>query len=170
MKWRGERLGVDSPHHLNMGKVDMHPKETITGDLKTAMKAGDTQRREVLRLLLAAFKQAEVDRQVELSESDAIDILSSEAKKRREAIEEMDRAGRADLADKERYELGVIEAYLPQQLSREEIEALAREVIQQVGATSPKDTGQVMKALMPQVKGQADGKLVSAVVQDLLRQ
>ena len=87
----------------------MHPKEAITGDLKTAMKAGDTQRREVLRLLLAAFKQVEVDRRMELSESDAIDILVSEAKKRREAIEEMDRAGRTDLADKERYELGGIE-------------------------------------------------------------
>ncbi len=148
----------------------MHPKDAITSDLKTAMKAGDTRRREALRLLLAAFKQVEVDRRIELSESDAIDILMSEAKKRREAIEEMDRAGRAELADQERYELEVITAYLPKQLSHEEIEALAREVIQEVGATSPKDTGAVMKALMPRVRGQADGKLVSAIVQGLLGQ
>jgi uncharacterized protein YqeY len=93
----------------------------------------------------------------------------SEAKRRREAIEEMENAGRADLAAQERYELSVTEEYLPKQLTREEIEQLAREAIQEVGATTPKDTGNVMKALMPRVKGQADGKLVNAVVQDLLR-
>lgn len=147
----------------------MHPKTRIQDDLKVAMKSGDVQRREALRLLMAAFKQVEVDKRIELSESDAIDILMSEAKRRREAIEEMENAGRADLAAQERYELSVTEEYLPKQLTREEIEVFAREAIQEVGATTPKDTGNVMKALMPRVKGQADGKLVSAVVQDLLR-
>lgn len=147
----------------------MHPKTRIQDDLKAAMKLGDVQRREALRLLMAAFKQVEVDKRIELSESDAIDILMFEAKRRREAIEEMENAGRADLAAQERYELSVTEAYLPKQLSREEIEKLAREAILEVGATTPKDTGNVMKALMPRVKGQADGKLVNAVVQDLLR-
>lgn len=147
----------------------MHPKTRIQDDLKAAMKSGDVQRREALRLLMAAFKQVEVDKRIELSESDAIDILMSEAKRRREAIEEMENAGRADLAAQERYELSVTEEYLPKQLTREEIEVFAREAIQEVGATTPKDTGNVMKALMPRVKGQADGKLVSAVVQDLLR-
>ncbi|NLX09780.1 MAG: GatB/YqeY domain-containing protein [Chloroflexi bacterium] len=147
----------------------MHPKERIQQDLKDAMKAGNNQRREALRLLLAAFKQVEVDRRIELSEADAIDILMSEAKQRREAIEEMIKAGRPELAQQEQYELSVIEEYLPAQLDRAEIERLAREAIQETGATSPKDMGNVMKVLMPRLKGQADGKLVSSVVQDLLR-
>lgn len=146
----------------------MHPKERIQQDLTAAMKSGDTQRREVLRLLMAAFKQVEVDRRIELTENDVQDILMTEAKKRREAIEEMESAGRVELAAQEQYELGVIETYLPEQLSREEIEALAREAIQEVGATTPKDMGQVMRVLMPRLKGQADGKQVNAVVRELL--
>jgi uncharacterized protein YqeY len=158
------------PTIIRKEKDTMHPKEKIQQDLKTAMKAGDTERRHVLRLLMAAFKQVEVDKRIELSESDVVDILSTEAKKRREAIEEMDQAGRDKLAKQERYELSVIEEYLPQQLSREEIEQLAREVIQEIGATTPKDMGMVMKNLMPRLKGQADGKQVNAVVKDLLSQ
>lgn len=146
----------------------MHPKAQIQEDLKTAMKAGDTRRREVLRLLMAAFKQVEVDRRVELTAEDALGVLMSEAKKRRESIEEMQRAGREALAEQEAYELEVIESYLPRQLSREELSALIREVIVEVGAAGPKDIGNVMKALMPRVKGQADGKLVNALVKELL--
>lgn len=146
----------------------MHPKDQIQEDLKTAMKSGDTRRREVLRLLMAAFKQVEVDRQMELSESDAVGVLMNEARKRRESIEEMDRAGRVDLAEQERYELGVIETYLPRQLSHDEVVQLAREAILEVGATNPKDMGRVMQVLMPRVKGQADGKLVNTIVRDLL--
>lgn len=147
----------------------MHPKEKIQEDLKAAMRSGDTQRREALRLLMAAFKQVEVDRRITLSESDALAVLMSEAKRRREAIDEMDKAGRSDLADQERYELAVTEEYLPKQISREEIEELAKQAIQEVGATTPKDIGNVMKVLMPRLKGQADGKQVNAIVQDLLR-
>jgi len=148
----------------------MHPKEQIQTDLKEAMRAGDTRRREVLRLLLAAFKQVEVDRQIELSEADALGVLMGEAKKRREAIAEMTAAGRDELAAQERYELEIIESYLPRQLDRAELEAMAREVIAQVGATSPKDMGLVMKELMARVKGQADGKVVNAIVRELLGQ
>lgn len=146
----------------------MNPKEQIQQDLKEAMKSGDTRRREVLRLMMAAFKQVEVDKRIQLSDDDSISVLMTEAKKRRESIEEMDRAGRAALAEQERYELGVIEAYLPQQLSRAEIEDLVRAAIQESGATTPKDMGKVMQVLMPRVKGKADGKLVNAVVKDLL--
>lgn len=148
----------------------MHPKEQIQTDLKEAMRAGDTRRREVLRLLLAAFKQVEVDRQIELSEADALSVLMGEAKKRREAIAEMTAAGRDELAAQERYELEIIESYLPRQLDRAELETMAREVIAQVGATSPKDVGPVMKELMARVKGQADGKVVNAIVRELLGQ
>jgi uncharacterized protein YqeY len=146
----------------------MHPKEQIQQNLKEAMKSGDTRRREVLRLMMAAFKQVEVDQRKDLSEDDMISILTSEAKKRREAIEEMEKAGRSELAEQEKYELGVIEEYLPRQLSREEIEKLVREAVQEVGATTPKDMGKVMKVLMPRVRGQADGKLVNSIVMEIL--
>ncbi len=146
----------------------MHPKEQIQADLKVAMRAGDTRRREVLRLLMAAFKQVEVDRRIELSESDALGILMSEAKKRREAIAEMSGAGRTELAAQEQYELELIESYLPRQLERAELEPIVREAIAEVGATTPKDMGQVMKVVMARVKGQADGKLVNTIVRELL--
>ena len=146
----------------------MHPKEQILQDLKTAMKSGDTKRREALRLLTAAFKQVEVDQRKVLTESDAISILTSEAKKRREAIEEAEKAGRVELGEQEKYELALIEAYLPQQLSRAEIEKLVREAVQEVGATTPKDMGKVMKVLMPRLQGQADGKLVNTIVKEVL--
>jgi len=147
----------------------MHPKQQIQQDLKDAMRSGDARRRAALRLLMAAFQQVEVDRRIELSAGDALAILQAEAKKRRETIDEAQRAGRGALAEQEQYELGLIEAYLPRQLSRDEIEALVREAIRESGAASPKDMGQVMRVLMPRLKGQADGRLVNEVVRDLLR-
>ncbi|MCL4237786.1 MAG: GatB/YqeY domain-containing protein [Anaerolineae bacterium] len=146
----------------------MHPKEQIQADLKDAMRAGDARRRETLRLLMAAFKQVEVDRRVELSEEDALGILMGEAKKRREAIVEMSGAGRVELAAQEQYELDLIETYLPRQLDRAELEPIVREAIAEVGVTTLKDMGQVMKVVMARVKGQADGKLVNAIVRELL--
>jgi uncharacterized protein YqeY len=146
----------------------MHPKDQILQDLKDAMRSGDTRRREALRLLTAAFKQVEVDQRKELTEDDVIGILTSEAKKRREAIEEAEKAGRADLAAQEEYELALIQTYLPQQLSRAEIEKLVREAVREVGATTPKDMGKVMKVLMPRLQGRADGKLVNTIVKEVL--
>ena len=146
----------------------MHPKEQLQQDLKTAMKAKETRRREVLRLLMAALKQIEVDEQKELSAEEVQGVLMSEAKKRREAIEEAKSAGRSEMAEQEEYELAVIETYLPKQLDRSEIESIAQEVIAEVGATTPKDMGNVMRVIMPRLKGQADGKLVNNVVRDLL--
>ena len=145
-----------------------HPKEAITAAIKEAMKAKDSQRRDVLRVLSSALKQVEIDKQTELSEEDALAILQKEAKTRRENVEEMAKAGREDLAEQERYELTVIEGFLPQQMTREEIEAQAKQVIAEVGAETPKDMGKVMGKLQPQVKGRADGKLVSQVVKELL--
>ncbi len=148
------------------GKVD--PKQHIQDDLKTAMKSGDTRRRDILRLLMAAFKQVEVDKRITLTADDALGILMTEAKQRRESIAEIISAGRDDLVDQQQYELDVIESYLPRQISRDEIAALARDAIQEVGATTPKDMGKVMQVLMPKLKGQADGKVVNAVVRELL--
>ena len=146
----------------------MDPKEQLQQDLKAAMRAKDSRRREVIRMLLAALKQVEIDKRTELTPEDALGILMSEAKKRRESIEEMESAGRTELAQQEQYELSLIEGYLPRQLGREEIETFAREAISEVGATTPKDMGNVMRVLMPRIKGQADGKLVNAVVRELL--
>jgi hypothetical protein len=146
----------------------MNPKEQIQQDLKAAMKSGDTRRREALRLLMAAFKQVEVDKRIELSADDVLTILMAEAKKRRESVDEMTRAGRAALAEQEQYELTLIESYLPQQISREKVEELARAAIKEVGATTPKEMGKVMQVLMPRLKGQADGKLVNTIVRELL--
>jgi uncharacterized protein YqeY len=147
----------------------MHPKDQIQEDLKAAMKAGDTERRRVLRQLMAAFKQVEKDEQKALSPEDAVGVLQSEAKKWREEIDELEKSGRSEAVEEKGRELAIVMAYLPKQLSREEITTLAQEVIDEVGATTPRDMGNVMKALMPRVKGQADGRLVNEIVRDLLR-
>lgn len=143
-------------------------KERLQEDLKAAMKSGDVQRRDALRLLTSAVKQEEVDSQKTLTDEDMIALLMREAKKRRDSIEEAQRLGRADTLAKEQFELSLIESYLPQQLTREELEAEVRRAIEESGAKSAKEMGNVMKILMPRVKGRADGKLVNEVVKALL--
>ncbi len=146
----------------------MHPKTKILEDLKAAMKSGDTQRKNALRMLSAAIKQVEIDSRADLSEEQVHGILMTEAKKRRDSIEEARKVGRSDIADHEQMELGLIESYLPQQLTRAELEAEAQKAIAESGAKSAKEMGSVMKVLMPRVKGRADGKLVNEVVKSLL--
>ncbi len=146
----------------------MHPKEQLQADLKAAMKSGDTQRKDALRFVMAAIKQVEIDSRTQLTEEQTYAVLASEAKKRRDSLTEMRKAGRNDLADQEQMELTLIESYLPQQLSREELEVEARKAIEETGARTAKDVGNVMKVLMPRVKGRADGKLVNEVVRTLL--
>jgi uncharacterized protein YqeY len=145
------------------------PKDKLNEDLKTAMKGGDTTRKDAIRYILSAIKQVEIDTRETLTDDRVYGILQNEAKKRRDSITESQKAGRADLVAKDEYELKLIESYLPQQLTREEIEKEARAMIAEVGATSPKDTGSVMKVLLPRVKGRADGKLVNEVVSTLLK-
>lgn len=143
-------------------------KQTIADALKTAMKEKDALTRDVLRTINAAIKQVEVDERKTLSSAEVLDVLVREVKKRKDTIAELEAAGREDLLVEERAQLGVIERFLPQQLSREEVEAIVRETIAEVGATNPKEMGKVMGALMPKVKGKADGKLVNEVVRELL--
>lgn len=143
-------------------------KAKLQAALKDAMAHKDSARRDTLRLLMSALKQVEVDERKELTSDDVAGILQKEAKKRRESIEEMEKAGRAALAENEQRELAIIEEFLPKQLSREEVAALARDAIAQSGATSAKEMGKVMAVLMPKVKGLADGKLVTDVVRELL--
>ncbi|MDE2774867.1 MAG: GatB/YqeY domain-containing protein [Chloroflexota bacterium] len=143
-------------------------KHELQNALKIAMKAKDRERRDAIRLLQSAIKQAEIDGRSELDDDAILDILRREAKKRRETISELERAGRSGDADSERFELAVTEAFLPRQLSSDELKPIVQGAIAEVGATSPKEMGQVMRAVMPKVRGLADGKTVNAIVRELL--
>jgi uncharacterized protein YqeY len=144
-------------------------KEQLRLDMADAMRTGDNEKRDTLRLLLAAIKQVEVDEQQSLDDAGVQTVLAKQAKQRRESIADYERAGRADIADREIAELVIIESYLPQMMSREEITEIANRTIADLGADGPKDTGRVMGSLMPQVKGKADGRLVSEIVRELLQ-
>ncbi len=146
----------------------MSLKEQFSADLKDAMRQRDDRRRDVLRFTLAAFHNAEIAARKELSDDDALAVLSKEGKRRQESIEEFRKAGRQDLVDKEEAELVILSPYLPQQLSRDEIIASVREVIAQTGASGPKDFAKVMPAVMQQLRGRADGRAVNEMVRELL--
>jgi uncharacterized protein YqeY len=143
--------------------------EKIDSDLKTAMKNKDEIRLMVLRMLKSDLKYKAIDTGDDLSEEDTIAVLSSAAKKRGEAIEEYRRGGREDLAQKEQAEYEIIKEYLPEQLSEVELKELIKNAISETGAVSIKDLGTVMKALMPKVRGRADGKTVNIVVRSVLQ-
>lgn len=143
-------------------------QERIHADLLEATRRGDVVTRETLRLLRSAIRYAEVERGRQLDEAEIYEVITRQIRQRRESIAEFEKGGRPDLAAKERSELEVLERYLPAQLTREEIVELARQVIAEVGAGGPRDVGKVMGRLMPRLRGRADGRLVSAVVQELL--
>lgn len=146
----------------------MDPKEQLNIALKEAMKNKDNLRRDVIRMTLNAIKQVEVDAQKTLTPEEVVEVIQKEAKKRRDTIAELEKAGRIENLEQERQELVIVESFLPQQLTKEELSAIARAVIQEVGATTAADMGKIMGALMPKVKGRADGKLVNQVVRELL--
>jgi uncharacterized protein YqeY len=145
-------------------------KDTITTDLATAMKARDQVAVETLRVLNAAIRNFEIDKQEsdEATDEEIVVIIQKEAKKRREAIELYKQGNRDDLVKQESYELETLQKYLPEQLSNETIEQLVKKAIEQTGASSPQDMGKVMGALMPKVKGKADGKVVNQIVRTVL--
>ena len=143
-------------------------KAKLQQDLKEALRARDERRKAVIRMCLAAIQLAEVEQGGELDEASLIAVLQKEARRRRETIEELRGADRPDRLADEEAELAILESYLPRMLTREEIAAEARAVIAQVGASSPRDMGAVMRVLMPQMKGRADGRLVNEVVRELL--
>lgn len=144
-------------------------REQLRSDLRDAMRAKDAPRRNTIRMVEAAIKNAEIDKRgAELAESDILAILQRQVKQRRESIEQFEKGGRDDLAEVERVEIAIIEQYLPRQLTRSEVEARARAVIEQVGASGPGDRGKVMGLLMRELRGEADGSLVNAVVGALL--
>ncbi len=145
-------------------------KQQLQDDLKSAMRERDDVRKRTLRMALTEIRIKEVEVRGELTDADVLAVLQKEAKQRRETLAELDQVDRPELTASEQAELEILEEYLPQQLSREEIEDLARQVIVDVNAEGPRDMGQVMRTLMPQVKGRADGKLVNQVVRELLSQ
>jgi len=142
--------------------------DKLTNDMKAAMKAGEKDRLSTIRLLRGYIKNASIDRQKELNESEEIAVLQSAAKKRRESIQAYSDAGRDDLVAKETAELEVIQSYLPQPLSQEEIEKIIDSAIAQVGATTMQDLGKVMPVAIQMAKGRADGKTINAIVRKKL--
>lgn len=146
----------------------MSLKDKLTEDLKQTIRQRNELGRSTLRLVMAAIKNAEIEKRRELGEGELLAIIAKEARQRRESIAQFEKGGRQDLADREKAELQILVAYLPEQLSREEIEAQARQIIEETGAASLAQMGQVMRRLMPLMQGKADGKLVNQVVKEFL--
>ena len=152
----------------------MPVKEQILNDIKSAMKARDQLRLDTLRMVKAKIQEKEVElrgkkgRDHVLEDEDILQVLTTAAKQRRDSIESFRAGGREELAAKEEKELAIIQEYLPQQLSDEDLQRFVKEAVEETGAESPKDMGKVMKAVMPKVKGQADGKRINAAVRALL--
>jgi uncharacterized protein len=138
--------------------------EQLQADMKDAMRSGDAQRRDTLRMAIAAVQGAEKEKRQPLSDEEALAVLTRQVKTRRESVKAFRDAGRDDLADKEAAEIEILSPYLPEQLDEAAVAALVAEVIATTGATSPRDMGRVMGALMPRVKGRADGTLVGRIV------
>jgi uncharacterized protein YqeY len=143
-------------------------REKIDADTKGALKSGAKDKVSTLRMLNAALKNKQIDKRRPLTEEEVIETVRSLIKQRKDSIEQFAKGGRQDLVDKETAEVAVLETYLPQQLAREELEAMVRDAISQTGAQGARDMGKVMKALIPMVGGRADGKLVSELVKNAL--
>lgn len=148
----------------------MSLKQQITEDMKNAMRAKDAARLGAIRLLLAAMKQREVDERIELSDSDVISIIDKMIKQRRDSITQFEAAGRQELADAEKFEIGVLQAYMPQAMTEAEVTAAVDEAIAASGAKSPQEMGKVIGLLKPKLAGRADMGKVSALVKARLSQ
>ena len=143
-------------------------RDKIDADTKDALKSGAKDKVSTLRMLNAALKNKQIDKRRPLTEEEVIETVRLLIKQRKDSIEQFAKGGRQDLVDKETAEVAVLEAYLPQQLAREELEVMVRDAISQTGAQGARDMGKVMKALIPLVGGRADGKLVSELVKNAL--
>ena len=146
----------------------MSLKARIQDDVKNAMRSRDRASLAALRLITAAIKQKEVDERIELNDEQVLAVLDKMVKQRRESLEQFEKAGREDLAEKERFELSLIQDYLPEPLGEDELAALIQSTIDGLGASSIRDMGQVMNALRGQVQGRADMKAVSQAVKQQL--
>ncbi len=143
-------------------------KAKLSDDLKQAMKSGDTVKRGTLRLLISSINNAEIAKKAPLDDGDILGLVAKEIKRHQESIEAFKQGNRSDLTANEEAELGVLQGYMPEQMTRDEVAAAAREVIEAVGAQGPGDKGKVMQQLMPKLKGKADGKAINEIVSELL--
>lgn len=146
----------------------MNLKDKIKDDLKTSMKSGDLITRDVLRMLNSDIKNKEIELIRQLNDDEIVKIIRSSVKKRRDSIEQYAIGNRVDLVKKEEDELKVLEAYLPAQLSQDKVREIAKEVIKNAGFSKPSDFGSAMKEVMKITKGEADGKMLSAIVKEEL--
>ncbi len=148
----------------------MSLKQQLATDLADALRQGDDTRKSTIRMLMSAINTEEVAgaERRELGEDEVLKVVARQVKQRRDSIEEFNKAGREELAEKEAAEMKVLQGYMPEQASREEIEAEARKVIDEVGATGPQDKGKVMQAIMPRLAGRAEGRDINEVVTQLL--
>ena len=146
----------------------MSLRQQITEDMKAAMRAKETARLSAIRLLLSAIKQSEVDERVELTDADIVAIIEKMNKQRRDSISQYESAGRQDLADVEKFEMGVLAGYMPQQLSEAEVQAAVDEAVASLGAAGPQDMGRVMGHLKTRLAGLADMGRVSALIKAAL--
>ena len=142
--------------------------ERLNNDMKQAMKNKEKDKLSVIRMLKASLQNEALKQRQDLTDDEELTVLSRELKQRKDSLQEFENAGRSDLVDKVRTELGYVEAYMPEQLSEEEVSEIVQLTIEEVNATSKADMGRVMGALMPKVKGKADGSLVNKLVQQHL--
>ena len=143
-------------------------KQKLMDDLKQAMRSRDKIRLSVIRLVMSAVKNTEIARRADLSDTDILGVIAKEVRQRQESIEAFKQGNRHDLVAREEAELVILQEYLPEQMTREEIIAAARRVIEEVGAQGPGDKGKVMPKIIAQLKGRADGREINAVVTELL--
>jgi len=146
----------------------MNLNERLMADLRQAMRDGDTPRKQAIRMVRAAIKNAEIEWQREASDKEVMTIIAREVKQRTEALEMFRKAGREELVSEEEAGLLVLDPYLPKQLSQAEIEALVQQIVNELGATGPSQLGQVMRQAMAKLKGEADGRLVNRIARELL--
>ena len=146
----------------------MSLKETLNNDIKTAMKAKDKETLAVLRMIKTAVQAAEIDKKEELNAEEELAILAREAKQRRESLAEFVKAGRDELVSKTEAEIEIVERYLPKQLSVEEVKEVIATVAEKIGATTQKEFGKLMGAVMQELKGKADGNVIKEQVKDHL--
>ncbi len=148
--------------------MEANLKQKLETDLKQAMRAKDNVRRSTIRLVMAAIKNAEIAQQTALDDPGILGVIAKEAKQRHESIEAFKQGNRPDLVAQEEAELAILQEYLPEAMTREEVIAEAKRVIAEVGAQGPRDKGKVMPQLIAKLKGRADGKEINAVVTELL--
>ena len=146
----------------------MSLKEKLMNDLKEAMKDKDIIRKNTVQMVRSAVLQFEKDNKTELDDEGVIEVIAKELKKRRDVLPEYEKSGREDLIGDMKREIETLLAYLPEQLSREELEEIVKSAIAEIGATSMKDMGKIMAAVMPKTKGRADGKMINEIVKGLL--